>query len=304
MRDPTTSYPLNQIDQGLNILSLLASLRFATTSQIQRMAFSRITPSERQARHLATRSLRRLFDAGYTRRVPVFATSATSGLLSPQLVHVLSAQGAAAVSMEARQARSRAPHAREVLTHDFWLVELATLAIEAAPPPLAVTHWWDDRTLAGRKRQGSLNLPNIPDAYLLVENLDSGKPYPFLVELDLGTESVTARSRTRRDFSRKIEGYLGYLGAPFRQDFGINAPPVVLIVTDSERRLETLRDTSAQLGGGGRYWFSTLDRLRGIDDSKSTANIDSADRRGTFWAPNWQTAQDSGWRSLESRCGT
>src|SRR5215218_7029044 len=151
IRNRTTRYPLDQIEHGIEILTLLASLRFATGNQIQRVIFNRGSATPRQARHRATRSLRRLFDAGYLRRIPVFAPSASSGLLSRQLVQVLSPLGARRVGVEPRWIRARSPTEREVLTHDFWLVELAVLAMEGCPVPLSITTWWDDRVLAGRK---------------------------------------------------------------------------------------------------------------------------------------------------------
>ncbi len=303
IRNTTTRYPADQIEHGIDILTVLASLRFATGTQLQRIIFDRSSDSPRQARHRATRAMRRLFDSGYLKRIPVFAPSASSGLLSRQLVNVLSPLGARTVGVEPRWVRTRAPKARDVLTHDFWLVELAVMAMEGCPEPLSITTWWDDRVLAARKRQGRLSLPNIPDGLLVVENLMSGKLYPCLVELDLGTESVASPARLRRDFARKIEGYLEYLGAAFREDFEIDAPPIVLIVAESERRLDSLRLMTQTLGAGGWFWFSTLPRLRqsvGLDASQTCV---STARQGPFWASNWQTAVDDDWRSLTTRCG-
>lgn len=157
--------------------------------------------------------------------------------------------------------------------------------------------------LAGRKRKGQLSLLNIPDGLLVVENLSNGKLFPCLVELDLGTESVASPSRVRRDFSRKIDGYLEYLGSAFRTDFNLNAPPIVLIVADSERRLESLRATTRRLGGGGRFWFATLPRLRQSVSHHGEPTANSAAFEGPFWASNWQTAVNDERRSLATRCG-
>lgn len=302
-RNRRTQYPVDQVEHGIDILTVLASLRFATGNQIQRIIFNRESETPRQARHRATRALRRLFDTGYLRRITVFAPSATSGLISRQIVHVLSPLGARTVGVEPRWVRTRAPKEREVLTHAFWLVELAVLAMEGCPEPLSIVTWWDDRVLAGRKRTGQLSLPNIPDGLLVVENLSNGKLYPCLVEVDLGTESVASPAHVRRDFSRKIESYLEYLGSAFRSDFDLNAPPIVLIVTESERRLESLRETTQRLGGGGRFWFASLPRLRESERSNQLNGYDSALLKGTFWVSNWQTANEDGWRSLAVRCG-
>jgi len=128
-RNRRTQYPVDQVEHGLDILTVLASLRFATGSQLQRIIFNQESDTPRQGRHHATRAIRRLFDSGYLKRIVVFAPSATSGLLSRQLVHVLSPLGARAVGVEPRWMRTRAPKEREVLTHDFWLVELAVLSM-------------------------------------------------------------------------------------------------------------------------------------------------------------------------------
>ncbi|MGI8483940.1 MAG: replication-relaxation family protein [Thermomicrobiales bacterium] len=303
VRQPTTRYPLSAIDQGTYLLALLASLRGATAIQLRRAVFDRTSATPRQARYRATKALRRLFDAGYVRRVPVFCPSARSDQLSFQVMQTLSASGACAIGFDPKLARSRAPKARSVLTHDFWLIELGVLALEGCPDGLEVTHWWNDRVLAARKRTGQLSLPTIPDALLVVRNTENGKDYPCLLELDLGTESVTARGAVRADVSRKVEGYLEWLGSGFRRDFGIDAPPIVLIVTDSERRLESLRATTKRLGGGGRFWFATLHRLRHDGDPDTTQIDSSPGLQGAFWDLNWQTAQNHGLRSLASRCG-
>lgn len=299
VRQLTTRYPLSAIDHGAYLLAVLASLRGATAIQLRRAVVGRTSATPRQARYRVTKSLRRLFDAGFVRRVPVFCPSASSDQLSLQVMQTLSAAGARAIGFDPSLARSRAPKARSVLAHDFWLIELGVLALEGCPERLTVTHWWNDRVLAARKRMGQLSLPTIPDALLVVRNTETGKDYPCLLELDLGTESVTARGVVRADFSRKIDGYLEYLGSAFRHDFEIDAPPIVLIVTDSKRRLASLRATTQRLGGGGRFWFATLSPLRGMD----RADAHSAGFQGPFWGSNWQSAHDGGLRSLASRCG-
>lgn len=298
----TRRYPLAMIEDGSLILELLVSLRLATGAQVQRVIFNPTSPSQRQARHRSTRALRRLFDSGFIRRVSVFAPSST-GRMSMQVVNVLSAAGARTVGVDPDWIRRRAPKDGDILTHDFWLGELAVCAMEGCPEPLAITTWWDDRVLAGRKRQGLLSLPTIPDGLLVVQHLKTGKVFPSLVELDLGTETVVGVRGTRRDVSRKIEGYLEYIGSSFRQEFAIDASPVVLIVTESERRLASLRDRTQQLGGGGRFWFSTLERLGRKDIGNADQTPASAGLQGPFWASNWQTAHEDGWRSLAARCG-
>lgn len=303
IRQTITRYPLSAIDEGERILAVLGSLRFATAIQLRRAVFDQASVSSRRARYRATKTLRRLFDAGFINRTQVFCPSASSDQLSLQVVQALSALGARAIGLDPKLARARAPKLRSVLAHDFWLTELGVLALEGCPDGLMVTHWWNDRVLSARKRKGRLALPTIPDALLVVRNLRTGKDHPCLVELDLGTESVTSHGRVRADFSRKIEGYLDYLGAPFRKDFEIDASPIVLIVADSERRLASLKATTQRLGGGGRFWFATLARLRGVGQPNPLPNDAPAARQGAFWASNWRVPNDEGFRSLATRCG-
>lgn len=302
-RRSITRYPLSAIDQGERILAALGSLRFATAIQVRRAVFNGSSERSRQARHRATKALRRLFDAGFINRVQVFCPSAFSDQLSLQVAQTLSATGARAIGLDPKLARSRAPRPRSVLAHDFWLTELGVLALEGCPEGLIVTHWWNDRVLSARKRLGRLSLPTIPDGLLVVRNLSTGRDHPCLVELDLGTESVTSHGRVRPDFSRKIEGYLEYLGAPFRRDFGIDAPPILLIVADSERRLISLKAVAERLGGGGRFWFATLPALRGLNGSASPSKQAFAARKGAFWGSNWSVPNQNGRRSLAACCG-
>jgi hypothetical protein len=287
------------IEHGQSILELLVSIRFATGTQVQRVVFEADATSPRMARHRSTRALRRLFDAGLIRRVRVFAPSST-GRMSQQIINVLSASGARQMSVDPNWIRRRSPQDGAIQVHDFWVVEIAIRSMAGCPPPLEVLQWWDDRALMGRKRRGELSLPTVPDGLLVVRHPETGKIYPSFVEVDLGTESVHGERGVRRDVARKIEGYVEYLEAAELSDFGLHAPGIVLIITDSDRRLESLRQLTQRLGGGGRFWFSTLERTGDRNEDIGQA---FTGREGLFWAQNWQTAHDDGWRSLAARCG-
>jgi hypothetical protein len=266
---------------------------------VQRVVFDSESTSPRMARHRSTRALRQLFDAGFIRRVRVFAPSST-GRMSQQIVNVLAASGARLMRVDPNWIRRRSPQDGTILVHDFWVVEIAIRAMAGCPPPLEVLQWWDDRSLMGHKRRGELSLPTVPDGLLVVRHPETDKIFPSFVEVDLGTESVHGERGVRRDVARKIEGYTDYLEAAGLRDFGIDAPGVVLIITDSDRRLESLREMTKRLGGGGRFWFSTLART---GDRNEDINLAFAGREGPFWAYNWQTAHNDEWRSLAARCG-
>ena len=303
VRQTATRYPLSAIDQGERTLAVLGSLRFATSIQLRRAIFDPISATPRQARYRATKAMRQLFDSGFTNRIQVFCPSASSDNLSLQVVQTISTVGARSIGLDPNLARTRAPKPRSVLAHDFWLTELGVMALEGCPEGLSITQWWNDRVLSARKRKGQLSLRTIPDCLLVVRNIRTGRDYPCLIELDLGTESVSSRGNTRMDFARKIEGYLDYSQATFRREFGIDASPIVLIVADSERRLASLRATVDRLGGGGRFWLATLPQLRGLRRTTTISRNDSEAHKGSIWGSKWQVPNDDRMRSLTTRCG-
>lgn len=296
-------YSLDMVEGGVQILGWISLLRFATNIQIQRLVFNRDSISKRMARHRSTRSVRRLFDGDFVRRMEVFAPGPT-GRMSRQMINVLSPKGVAALGLLPTKVQ-RPPNQNAILTHEYWLVELSVRAAEGCPSPLAITECWNDRTMASIKRQGSISLSVIPDGLLVTANQTTDKTYPSFIELDLGSESVNSASRMRSSVAGKIEAYSDYLSAPlqFNQEFGIEGSPIVLFVADSERRLESIRKVTKELGGMGRFWFSTLDRLSRSAVSNGNWIYASDDPQGPFWTSNWQTSQNDELRSLATRCG-
>lgn len=118
------------------------------------------------------------------------------------------------------------------------------------------------------------------------------------MEIDLGTETVRARSPHRLDWRTKMQGYLQYLEEHYRDEFGLEALPVVLTVTGSARRLEHLLAATAEVGGGGRFWFTTIDALLA-----SASKPPPEGPEGAFLAPVWRVPTSSQLRSLASRWG-
>jgi hypothetical protein len=93
---------------------------------------------------------------------------------------------------------------------------------------------------------------------------------------------VTSGRAPTRDWTAKIERYLTYFAGPFHVDplwTGIAEPPRILTLTTSEQRLGSLVQATANVGGDGRFWFATLERLRG--DREPIA---------TFWDAPWRVA--------------
>jgi len=280
----------------MRTLEVVGSLGPTTSIQLQRAVFAPVSRSPRQARSRATRSLRQLFDAGLLNRIAVLAPSAASGQLSRQVVHALSGAGGRALGLDPKLIRGRSPKPGTVLDHQFWLSELGVLALEGCPPPLELTRCWNDRVLAARKRKGQLSLSVIPDALLVIHHPTTGKDFPCLVELDLGTESLRSRPGTRRDIFTKLTAYLSYEPAVFRQEFGVAGKPIVLLVFDSQARLASVRTLIHELGGGGRFWLATMSQLRQASGRAAPLGANA------FWGQVWQTPRDSSIRSLTQRC--
>jgi hypothetical protein len=101
----------------------------------------------------------------------------------------------------------------------------------------------------------------IPDGYFELEA--GGIIRPMFVEVDLGTEPLQV-------WMRKTQRYLEFAASgEFSKHFK-QAQFRVLVITDSERRLETIRTTVAR-SIDRIFWFATFDSIN----------------RDSFWSPIW-----------------
>ena len=105
----------------------------------------------------------------------------------------------------------------------------------------------------------------IPDGYFCLH--DGKYVYHNFLEVDMGTETAKSSKFGRRDFSRKILGYLAYYNSglyqrkygPEQQDEEL--PMRVLTVTTSPKRMTSLKAVAEAAGAGKQFWFTTFDRL-------------------------------------------
>jgi Replication-relaxation len=112
----------------------------------------------------------------------------------------------------------------------------------------------------------------VPDGYLEISQ--HGKTFAAFLEVDLGTEP-------RSVWRNKVEQYLRYaVGGIFAQRHG-SAQFRVLVVTNSEERLKSLRTATAALTEK-IFWFSTFDAIRGDG----------------FWSAIWRRPSDDRPRAL------
>jgi hypothetical protein len=127
----------------------------------------------------------------------------------------------------------------------------------------------------------------IPDGHFIISNLQTGHTFTHFFEIDRGFTTGSGRGN-RYDWVAKIRDYATYLGpgGGWSQDFGQLPHPVVLIVTTSERRAETILGAIAEAHGGGAYWVATLDEVAS----------------NGLWGAYWRVVGEADRRSLEPRC--
>ena len=276
-----------------------------TSRQISRLLYrgtaEAIPDLEARTRAIATadrqvnrRTLRPLKDSGYITVVRPFLLG-DSAPLAQKEVNVLTAKGAEIVKQayaaqergqSLRWSRSWLEIGNTNQVHASLLSDLYILARRAMGDGWRLVGWRDDRDLAQLTQQGLTALQHtIPDAvFVLSLRKDTGKVWhlPFLIQLDLGTETIFSARNPTRDWTAKIERYRTYFAGPVRVDplwSGIAEPPRVLCLTTSDRRLRNLVEATRTAGGDDRYWFATIDHLR-----------DDRDPISAFWHSAWLTA--------------
>lgn len=135
--------------------------------------------------------------------------------------------------------------------------------------------WLDEMTLKSTEMRDSVEIRGpsgvtlkvtiVPDAYFF---LTAGEfDYPFFLEIDMGTETARSSKFGRRDFTRKILGYLAYdesglYSAKYDPEGRYGGLPMrVLTVTTSEARLATLKRAAEEVGADERFCFTTFGRI-------------------------------------------
>lgn len=277
--------------------------RFLTARQISRLLLrgdvESIGDPEARARALAAadrqvnrRTLRPLKDSEYITVLRPFLTGETTPLARKE-VNVLTAKGAALVRQayadeelgrHLRWSRSllemdNANQAHSALLNDWFI-----LMRRSMNNGWQLRGWRDDRDLSQLTAQGATGFTGmIPDAvFVLSLHSDGAKDehFPFMLELDRGTESVFSIRQPMKDWTAKIERYRTYLAGPVHHDplwRGISRQPRVLTLTSSKARLDNLIDATAHAGGDDRFWFATYQPL-----------LIDRDPLPLFWDADWK----------------
>jgi hypothetical protein len=112
----------------------------------------------------------------------------------------------------------------------------------------------------------------VPDWYCMLNAWK--RPFSFVLEIDTGSEAGETRKLDRHStYSHKIAAYLQWFN---RRAWGRTSPAErlypdtqgktrVLTITSGEGRLAHLKQITERLGGLGRFWLTTFDRLAEAD---------------------------------------
>lgn len=133
-----------------------------------------------------------------------------------------------------RVALTRACRDHPEITLKQWLAEIA---FRRHPDRIIVN---------GRKT------PVYPDGFCILET-PAAKGYMF-VEADRGTEGI-------EQFKSQVNIYQEYIRSGLYETRFQTKSLRILVVTTSDRRLQSLRKATVAVGGGARYWFTTFDRV-------------------------------------------
>jgi hypothetical protein len=270
-RPPVKTYPMSQIQHGVETLELLDQLDYLTSSQVAKIFFWGETQSKGQPRHLSAAQkaandmcLRRLKDHGFVEVVPIgHKTSPTS--LGRVELNLLTKKGADYLKDLRRNTGSNAPlywrpglRLSAPLTFDHALKindTLANLIGAFRQVGGKVVGVLNDTQLKSSIANGQTYLGDIePDALLVMRFGDGIRTY--LLEVDTGTETLRGTKVNR--FERKIERYGEYLTKRFVDDplfHGLQRPQV-LIVTEGQKRAENLVTLIKEHGGRRAYWVT------------------------------------------------
>jgi hypothetical protein len=203
-----------------------------------------------------------LKDRGWVRLVPVF-TLPKPGMLRTIEINALTPAGVEVVrELYAQAGRDIAPFSSgvinpvpETILHDLAIRD-ALIFLTRLLEPVVPIHWF---TLSTRSliQHGHSTMTQAPDLILVAGE----RQVPLLVEVDLGTESVTGPAAN--SWETKYARYATYLKRDYGNDplFEGCAKPLVLVIGPGVRRSRNLASAIAGWGGQRAWWFASLDSL-------------------------------------------
>jgi len=264
--DISTRSPIVLTERDRQVLVAVHQQGFLTTDLIELAFFPPRNGSRSSASSKAYERLRELWLWGYLERVELPVARVLGGrrpflyALGHQAVPIVESRiGSWVLPVQLRRL-DRLDHV--FVDHDLKAAALwANLRAQLRGRRGCRWAWLGERELRAKRMrvrspQGDYWLPFLPDAYFEV-TYPNDNVQVCLVEIDMGT-------LTLRRFARKVQAFETALEDDvFRRHFKRDDFEV-LVLTQSRRRLEALRQVSARVVPGGRrdlYYFATFEAL-------------------------------------------
>ncbi len=249
--------PMALTERDCAVIRTVNDYRAVTTDQLEALFFG--------SRSTAQYRLSRLFQHEFLDRNFLSVISGAPG--SSQAIYTLGKRGVGILVERFGYERSqiRLPkrgtlgwHLVEHLLKVNDLRVMLTLAAQAQHCTLET--WLDETTFRAKpdyvtvKDKGgrARKKPVFPDGYFVLQTL-RGKAR-FFLEVDRGTELLSK-------FAPQIAVYEAYVASRQYQERFQARSLRILVVTTSERRLQSLRQVTEKSGGNHKYWFTTFERL-------------------------------------------
>ncbi len=171
---------------------------------------------------------------------------------------------------------------------------LIAFTLAARRAGMSISAWADELNLRKRHATDRVTITGpgdrtkdtavVPDGYFTLKVGE--KTQHFFLEIDRGTMTGERSVWGKKDWARKITGYLAYYHTGlFRRRYHTKSLRV-LTVTSSAKRLENLLAITEKTGGKARFWFTTFDHL-----ASGTA----------LTSPIWRVASRSGLHPVIAR---
>jgi hypothetical protein len=252
--------------RDIAILETVYRFRVLSTPQIEALLFS--TTNHTQARH----RLKLLFQHGYLHRAEQMQYRSEN---RPYL-YFLDRKGAIELAaMYECEVKDLDWSTQDRHLSSFHLSHLlATQDVRIAVMKSAGQHgctvaeWHDEKTLRREHRSDKvpITVPDgstiqtlvIPDSYLCLEAHTRKRCF---LEIDMGTMTGQASEAAPKSWDKKIAAYLSYYRSGKYQERYHTQALIVLSVTTTEKRLNTLKRVTEKVGGRERFWFTTFARL-------------------------------------------
>lgn len=258
---------LHLTQRDLEIIRAVYEYRALTTPQVEALLFPGGTKGKTNTCRLR---LKKLFHNGYLWRseMPAIGKAPLVYRIDREALPLLSV----ILDIEPEEIdwhpRERViPNQHLLKTND---VRIA-INLAAAAHGLVIEQWLDDRTLKRTHAKdqvtivgpkgGKKQVTVIPDGYFRLWYPDKEKRAHFFLEVDLATEVGQASQWGRRDFATKMRKYTTYFYSGLFQRRYKAKTARVLTVTTSDRRVQTLKTITEDVGGKRRFWFSTFDLI-------------------------------------------